>query len=310
MNIRNVSFHSIEILIRLCNTNDYRAIPFIKSLYENISMYYDDNIQFALDIGLLDMDEKVIKLKCEYINAEILKQEIRRRIINQKKVSLLFHEFLNKFILINDEYIYKPDQSEMIKYSGVRNILTEINLITYHEGVYIANKELKKEKKSGGYFSPNQLHEQIKRREQIGLYAEQCVFEYEYLALSKYNNLKKVVKIEHVSKINTNAGYDIISFSRKAAINDLYNPIYIEVKAVDNDYGFYWSRNEIKVSKEISDNYYLYLVPIYENKANLEKMIIIKNPYINLLENNDWIIENESISVRKKGSTDEEQYNL
>ena len=76
---------------------------------------------------------------------------------------------------------------------------------------------------------------------------------------------------------------------------------YIEVKAVPSlNSRFYWSRNEVEQSKKLNDYYYLYLLPISVNVGiNIEKLIIIQNPYVEIFNGNQWDSEAEVYKITK-----------
>jgi hypothetical protein len=72
----------------------------------------------------------------------------------------------------------------------------------------------------------------------------------------------------------------------------------IEVKAVSPiDFKFYWSRNEIETARVHGPNYFLYLVPVFKNGFDMQKLKIIQNPFKRVyLDNKLWLRQEELVS--------------
>ena len=101
----------------------------------------------------------------------------------------------------------------------------------------------------------------------MGELAEEFVLK---LETKKLKNTKKHPK--QISHVDVTAGYDIVSYNKNG------EEIYIEVKGFQNNYSFHWSENEISVSKDLSNKYYIYCVRFKDNIPN-EIFKKIQNPY-------------------------------
>ena len=88
----------------------------------------------------------------------------------------------------------------------------------------------------------------------------------------------------HMSFINVKAGYDILTF------DDSGNEIYLEVKALTNDNEFYWSTNEINISKYYKESYYLVLVKVIK-LSECEIVTKINNPFLTIFNSKKYIVE-------------------
>src|SRR5690606_13852032 len=108
-------------------------------------------------------------------------------------------------------------------------------------------------------------------REKLGSEAEQRILEYE---VKKFPSKK----IEYISPLDVNAGYDIKSYIDN---NSVSFDKFIEVKCISERDLFYWSRNEIDTAKQLGENYYLYLLESSFENPPFE----IKNPYKKLYMN-------------------------
>lgn len=188
---------------------------------------------------------------------------------------------LKKFVLNNSNF--------NINYSNFKNFLIKSKYLTYtkySKNIFIVDDLIisllnKKNKKS-----LNQLKENLKLKEEMGKIAEDFVLEYE---LKRLKNHSLFNKISIISNIDVSAGFDIVSFE---SIESKELDRFIEVKSYNKFLEFYWSKNEIEISKKKRKKYYLYLV---DRSRILEKSYvpkIIRDPYSLIFCNeNDWVKE-------------------
>lgn len=201
-------------------------------------------------------------------------------------------EFLSNFILESGEYVFRATTFQKVKYGGVRNLLLELGLIGIddREGYYVFENHVQtidraRDKRK---VSPKAYEEEMKRKAQLGHKAELEVIKYETSKLAALPALIK--KIEHTSALDVSAGYDITSYKDELDLEGNPIPIFIEVKAVSHlKYEFHWSGNEIEQARILGGEYYLYLLPVIRNNMfDLDKMIIIRNPYRNVYKSRLW----------------------
>jgi hypothetical protein len=120
-------------------------------------------------------------------------------------------------------------------------------------------------------------------KEKIGFLAEQFVLSFEYKRLSKDPRTSEIL---HVSKTAVDAGFDILSFNNPKSKNQ---DRFIEVKAYLGSPHFYLSLNELKTSKRLGANYYIYLVDINRmSKKNYEPQIFGNAYHSILIDNENW----------------------
>jgi len=313
-NISNISVKNIFILSDIINNSTLIELEFIKSKYQNSASHFEDVLYFLNKLNLISIRKNKIMLKGHYrayINnikekenkEEILQDIIIGVFIKQKNfLSGILNDFFSNFQLINNQYEFKPDNYQKLKYSGIRNLLIDLNFIVFntHTKKYIISpfytSNFDKIFQYHTISMPdfvNKLQEKI----QLGENAELRVIQYEKEHLSKFPFLAS--KIEHTAIKNIMAGYDIKSYERK--LDNFGNPIprYIEVKAVSrHDYKFDWTRNEIEKAKFYNDNYYLYLLPvIHKNDFDFENLKVIQNPYLNVyIKADKWLKSEEVLS--------------
>ena len=203
--------------------------------------------------------------------------------------------------MIDQKYEFKPYTAQRLKYSGLRNFLIDLGFLNYNSAQkkYIILDDnfliyLKIRKRH--QLSLDKFLKVVQKQDKISKAAELEIIKYEKNRLSKSPHLAE--KVEHVSVKNVLAGYDIKSFTERVGKNSKPSPRYIEVKAVSlRNYRFFWTRNEIECAKLHGKNYYLYLVPfLSSNKLDLDNIVIIKNPYLNVYRKKDkWLRKVELI---------------
>jgi hypothetical protein len=259
---------------------------------------YDGCIELAIRIEFLILQEDLITINKTLIDS----------LNNINQMSDKFLEFLFK-ALTNDEIFHNIFCSEFLtydiihrtlkisnsafgfKFANFKQLLIDFDAIKAHPTIelnsYIINTKYKK------LFDKTVLPE-IKRRkigieefknsielQQIyGEEAEKFVLDFEY------RRLNKLKEIDWVAEYIVNEGYDIASYNNE---NDKSYNRFIEVKSYDGDTPyFFWSRNECNVARIKKDNYWLYLVSRKKIDKIGYKPIMVQNPYVKILNNDNW----------------------
>lgn len=134
---------------------------------------------------------------------------------------------------------------------------------------------------------------------QVGNFAEGLAIEYEKQRLKKSGYPELIKLIEHTSKVDQSAGYDI-----KSCCCDNDNPespVYIEVKGTQLDYiRFIWSKNERKKASEKSQKYWLYLFKNIDIEKNYGYGPIIIKDAIKIMTDTEYNIEPIDVLIIKK----------
>lgn len=254
LNYSDVSY-IIKALIKI-NSNDLNFI--LEFLREHNFIIVRD------EIGYLNFDISEIEI------FELFKKHVLSQLY---KIDLLRYELFNvsKFIVLDDDILIETN-SIPISYRQYFQILENINLITNHSdlaykkvldfglGEILLNRPLRKI--SILEFEKIQKQKQIK-----GEKAEKFVFELELEKL-KNSNYNPIV----VSEENITLGYDIKSYNTEG------EEMFIEVKALTDSFSFFWSNNEIDVSKLLNERYYLYCVKFEKGEPDCIYMMY-KDPY-------------------------------
>ncbi len=299
---------SILIFFDLLNKVNQKEIQYFKKLYLQSAENFEDCIDFLLSLDLICLTSGYIELTSQ-LNKFLLKQPNENEIKNFLLKKLLIKrniyvwDFLERFCITNDKYIFTPQISENLRFSDLRNLLIELEFISFnpsekfHE---IAEKyiphfinELKEHS-----LNPEKLKRILEEQDRIGKCAELEIIDYEKTRLSSHKVL--LGKIEHKSLVDSTAGYDIKSFT--VGNDTSFSDRFIEVKAISSfEKKFYISRNELETSQKYGLNYYLYLLPVLGNdKFDLANLMIIQDPSSEIFNGLNWIAEPEHFSVKQK----------
>ena len=132
--------------------------------------------------------------------------------------------------------------------------------------------------------------ETSEERNKVGDFAEELALEYEKNRLIAGGFPELAQLVQHISKIDKSAGYDISSF--KGYDNNPDSNILIEVKGTKTpDIRFIWSYNERKIAQEEKERYFIY---IYKNIVlsikSAEGPFKIENPFFNIKEQEYFVI--------------------
>lgn len=283
---------------------------YIKSKYIDKALYFDETKNFLKYLKIVHSveDELIFDKSFTFVTSfDDFKIKILEIIFRTKgEILNQLTDFLSNFKIESEGIIFSASLMDKIKYSDIRNILLELELISIHSNnnSYILNnkyvdnyiKNIDQTTLSLEAFKKKQ-----NAQDELGLLAEKAVIDFERKRLTNISIM--FGDIEHTSQKNVSAGYDIKSIENY--LDDNLNKItrFIEVKTVSlSEFNFYWSRNEIDKARIIGERYYLYLLPVkYQNTFDFENILIINDPFQNVyLNNNDWIKQEETISIRKK----------
>jgi hypothetical protein len=305
MNRNNsTSFKSILVLFDLLKNVNQKDVQYLKQLYSKNAEDFESCIDLFSSLNLINIESGQIKLVSP-LKIFLLKQhneiEIKEFILNKllNHANTYVWEYLGRFFLSEDKIVFQPIISENLRFSNLRNLLIELDFVSYNEDgrfYEISDKyaPLFYNRAIDSKISPEKLKQLIDERERIGKYAELKIVEYEKSRLSFREDL--VEKIEHVSLENASAGYDIKSFTVE---NHIVSERFIEVKAVSAiEKKFYMSKNEVEKSRQYKANYYLYLLPVLgKNKFDLNNLLIIQNPSSEVFDSNKWRVTCDQFEI-------------
>lgn len=177
--------------------------------------------------------------------------------------------------------------------AGLLMLLNDLGYLQLNESCfYIKNHHSPQPHQSNEHHSSSitliELENSLLFKKKLGEEAEQKVLLFEKEILSKEGIEKEPIQVSHQ---DSSAGYDIVSYLRQdSAVPDKF----IEVKSCKDDEAFYMSKNEIEKARQKDDNYYLYLF-----NRTTEKITIIRNPYRNIIQKEDWIKDPQIFRIKR-----------
>ena len=293
----------IRSLIDIRLTYNRGDINFLRSRFNEEAAHFEQIFLFLVQSNILEDDGSLKaydskKLKSVVQSEKLFNQFLIKIILNNKSLyNDYVSKYLEKFELNNNELTYRPFAEERLEYSGIRNLLSEVGLLSlgqnfsYHINFDYHKKVLQKKKQA--VITPKRLKSMLNEKNMIGQLAELRIVEYEK---DRLKGLGINNDVEHVALANVALGYDIKSWETKN------NERYIEVKAVSkSDYKFHWSINEVEISEKFGDKYFLYLLPVIDSKTfDIDSLVEIKNPHeVIFKEDSDYQKESESYLVWK-----------
>lgn len=252
----------------------------LRENYLRSELNFPETYEFLLSISAITIsgDRVFTKYAGKSVKSAklyILELLLRKSHLGKRSISA----YLKKFFVNKDIYVCKSKSKLNSPEAGIRDLLMDLGFIErdyarreyFVVPAYASLMALAINRTSLIHFETT-----LKNRDKLGAAAERCILEHERNALRTRPDLVK--KIEHVSKIDVGAGYDILSFTLG---DGGYEARFIEVKAVSRkDFAFYWTANEIETAKIHGSAYYLYLLPVSEkNKFDLKNLRIIRDPF-------------------------------
>jgi len=136
-----------------------------------------------------------------------------------------------------------------------------------------------------------ELERQLDEDAALGTMAELAVVEYEQRRVGR----SRRNRVKYIAEVDASAGYDIESITDN---DSMTMPRYIEVKAVSpKTYRFFWSANEIAMSRALQALYFLYLVPIgSDGRPMMNELKTICDPAGHVLStNSEWTVSPSSL---------------
>jgi len=315
--IEKISLKQLQEISRILCKVKLHNKEFIANKYNKSAPYFNNTIDFMRALKLIAEKGNTIEpLKSykaflkEYEESNFNIETLRKYIIGAfvLKINVLskyVKDYLSNFVLVEGKYIFRASTSQRIKYSGIRNILLELELIRKDEqdAYYISEEysSIINKRRGNRRLSQDAFEDIMRMKAQLGRKAELEIIKYEIDKLEAFPYL--IEQIEHTSTLDVKAGYDIKSYKNKLSKDNKPLPMYIEVKAVSSlSYEFYWTNNEIETAKILGEDYYLYLLPVRKgNIFDIGKMLIVRNPYKCVYQNRlQWECFPEIISCSLK----------
>lgn len=285
---------------------------FFNRIIDGVTVF-DGCIHFARSIGVIVIDDTGhITLGSDFNPFPRTKNHLCNKIIERLFIVLKEDDVLQSIFAsenVSYDIIYRSIQIDNsafgLRYSNFKDLLISFGFLTPHPDInipkYIVSGRYKKlfdqlllpeikRRKIG----VDQLRKSFEQKQIHGEEAEKFVLEYERMRMAKHPSKEK---IEIISEYDVSAGYDLISFCKTTSVEI---DRFVEVKSFSGSAYFYWSRNEMDTARIRRGSYYLYLVDRDRISEDGYSPIIIKDPYINILNNpEEWGKRVESYFVTR-----------
>lgn len=302
-----IELRNIQYLLAVLRKSKLRNRAYVRQQFLDGGTQFDETISFLVKLGVVSATENELLLIEEswlpdHVKGNALIERIlaRRGPLRSEMVAYLRH-----YKVKDGSVTFSPSDEERSEQVGVRNLLMELELVTYDESnrhyqldtaySQLLLVALRRESPT----SPDQIQVAVSAQHDLGAYVESWVVEYERRRVGENWSHR----VEHVALDDASAGYDIRSVTVLSQC-ELF-PRLIEVKGVSaNNLCFYWSANEVRVAETLGSWYWLYLVPIDSaGECDVTQLRMINDPVQKILCSPDeWDTETDVFKCCHKAS--------
>lgn len=300
IDFEKLSLGRLSTFVDILRNGSPLRLSHLKESYSRQSSNFDEVLAFLNCISAITIEGEIVSLNISRDGK--LSETILPLLFRRHRNSLTdLERYVKNFYYSDSVYTFKPQQSENLYTSGIRNLLIELDFLEWNRvtGEYFIT-ELGKRFVKDFYQTTSaiELEKILKKQDEVGLQAEKVVIEFEKEQLRGHPELVHLV--QHTSLDDVGAGYDIESVQPHGAGG--HTRKFIEVKAVSSEGDFYWSPNELETAKQLKDRYYLYLLPsLGKGRFDLENLSSIQDPYKSIFEDGQrWDRECVMFHLRPK----------
>lgn len=270
----------------------------------NINLNLSASLFLFQLLGIIEIEENIVKLAdkaksfvgstpemfVSWLSEEIVLYVINNKVLDLSHIS--YDPTADKYLL--------PKKSIKLKDACFRNLLLSFDILdaSRADGQFYINMYvdlfLKQGKTLAKKMSLQELLQRLDDDRQQGEEGEAFVLKYEQHRLSQHPTWRR---IKIISEVDVSAGFDIISYeNEQSALLDRF----IEVKTYKGTPHFFWSKNERSQAKLNGAHYFIYLVDYTKIGENDYEPIIIQNPYMYFHQNEEWMVEEDTIRIQKR----------
>ena len=262
----SLRFEQVGVLLDTLRSSRLRTRPHIERKFSQQAQGFDETVAFLIRVGMVKERDGSLSMSIEWPETKKAEKQAcvlhsLLRVRNRYRSEVF--RFVSGFAMVDGELAYFSSAQFRSSESSVRNFLMELGIVQHESGTekYLLAPEyvslFASAKDDANYTAPSTLSRGLGKKNEIGFAAEVAILSYEKARVGKLLSHK----VDHVSRRNVAAGYDIRSFTVEDS--DSILPRFIEVKAVpERSFRFFWSRNEVDVARAMADWYYLYLLPV------------------------------------------------
>lgn len=289
---------------------------------------FEENYDFCIFSGLIMIEKESLTITelgksfLEKTDLESKKKFLRAVCVEENEVSKIIFSIINNFN--NNNKIYSCQMDLVSKYfKKYENWISLLHEIKFWKNNHSFNMvEINSEISGTSAFErlmfksniiqdrqrkpiPLAKQEEDRKKEEernkiTGQIAEEIVVKYEKKRLEIEGFPDEAYKVRQISVEDSIAGYDVESFFGKAS--DLTEPDkLIEVKGTTtNEFGFFWSKNEIKTAQKYGQNYWIYVVTNIDKLKKTGSITEqIQNPSDKIFNDGSFKVEIENYHITK-----------
>lgn len=286
---------NILALLGLVSELSYRSRAYVRHRYEELATDFDTTLALLIDVGLVRQAGEGLRLgqqlsafpqELALLSPMVLTSATRHDVFGPP-----LYGYIRQFRVDDAGHIvYRPIREYATEDVAVRDFLMDFEVVTFNrsEGEYVLGPRFShlfvEAQRRDNALQPDTLERLLEEQEDIGASAERAILDYEKRRVGeKYSD-----QVKHVAAEDVSAGYDIESVT---VDESGMLPRYIEVKAVSpTTYRFFWTANEIAMSRELRTLYFLYLVPLGSGgQLQMSHLRIIRDPVNHVFSiDGDW----------------------
>lgn len=185
---------------------------------------------------------------------------------------------------------------------SVGGLLAQLSILSTASGWYVVDRahieKVQSMRALARGMSREDLEAILRHRREMGEEAEQICLKFERQRLVKLGKAVLAELVEHTSKLDVSAGYDISSYDGTSDV--LEHDRFIEVKSsASSQLSFYWPRNEIDVARELRAMYWIYFYRGFRMSGGIQTSApeMFQDPIRSILGNPRFNIEEETLHV-------------
>ncbi len=301
-----LNWGQILALMNVLNECELRTEWHIENRYKERASSFAQTLTFLTGIGLIKRSSGELLLddpRPETQSSAFRWMILECIVLSGSTYLVEVSNFLGKFELSDGRLSYQSSEGTRSKESAVRNFLMEVGVVNYsrQEDRYTVAPEYisfyARVRQELERCLPSKVTASAENRDELGLAAEVAVIAFE----KKRVGITLANRVEHVALRNAAAGYDILSVT--ASRGPSVTARFVEVKAVSmRTFQFFWTQNEVQVSRLLGSLYYLYLLPVGANgELCIDRLFILCDPYSSIIGDAEkWITETSVLRCRPR----------
>ena len=279
---------------------------------------HQNTIDFCIRVGLLrwkkdrlfttDLADEFLYHNKEnnYSLSDKQKILLARRCLLSGGLSVKIKEILSQFKPVHHKKTFEWSKSNGIRLAGnasLLNLMYQSEILFRSDDTILVNPQyaslVSSFRASAGQMTNEELREKFAEGAGVGGIAVDIVVDYEKKRLLSAGFEAESEMVHSIADVDVGAGFDVISFDGGG---ELTPDRFIEVKGSRRpSVSFVWSRNEMKMAKELGVKYWIYFVGgiDLEKKSSQMEPVPIQDPANHILDSDGYEKDCMKLFVRR-----------